>query len=471
MTARTFTFSVAAPGSYTSWYDPLSQQNWHAIPTANGTYRGATYSDVWSAPSGAVTSARGTYGNLVTDFFNSWTGACVDNTRGDLLMVANGGHTNGWANNAYGLRVRSDAPGWYRLNEGTPATVCNTNINTVANPWQWDDGTAWVDSSTWQTYHQWPDGRSRAMHTGASPVFSGDKVWFLTQMATGMVGSPDGRKIVSFNRAYSGLPSGPGSAPQAYTQDAGPWAVHGNVSWLTALSNGYIQYALDPVTGQAFSTDYFDERGWVSKSVRVTLGTSTSVETWPVAISMRRNMGVAIASDYATTGQDRWRFAVSFSGGPSIAAGSRSLYIWDMKAATPTPTAVTCSDTSWMSFTGYSAFYHPPSRSIIFTEPYWAQSSTATYWGASVAAAYVGKVIKVRVPTNADGSYNSGGTWQVSSWTPTGNPATGMTTGRDDYKAFTKCNLMQMGGTKWALVAALNYAGSAYIMPLPEGDF
>jgi hypothetical protein len=28
-----------------------------------------------------------------------------------------------------------------------------------------------------------------------------------------------------------------------------------------------------------------------------------------------------------------------------------------------------------------------------------------------------------------------------------------------------------MGGTKWALVAALNHNASAYIMPLPEGDF
>jgi hypothetical protein len=181
-------------------------------------------------------------------------------------------------------------------------------------------------------------------------------------------------------------------------------------------------------------------------------------------------MGLTIASDYETTGQDRWRYAVSFSGGPNVAAGSRSLYIWDLKAATPTPVAVTCSDTSWMSFTGYCAYYHPPSRSIIFTEPYWAQTSNATSFGASVAPAYVGKIIKVRVPTNPDGSY-AGGTWQVSSWTPTGNPATGLATGRDDWKAFTRCNLMQMGGTKWALVAALNHNASAYIMPLPEGDF
>ena len=475
MTTRQFMFTVSAPGSYTSWYNALSERNWSAIPTTSGTYRGATFSEVWNGPSGSV----GSYGNTASQAFTSWSGACVDTARGDLLMVASGGHTDGWSNAAYALRVRSDQPGWYRLSEGTPASVCNININTASNPWQWDGGTGYVDSSSWTTYHQWPDGRSRAMHTGSSPVFSGDKVWFISQQATNMVGSPDGRKLVSWNRSHvntsggQSLPSGPGSAPQPYEQNAGPWTVHGNIGgeFWGSSSGAYLQWAVDPVTGKIFGSNYIDERGWTTKTVRITLGTPPTVETWAATEPARRNMGLAIASDYETTGQDRWRFAVSFSGGPSVAAGSRSLYIWDMKATTPTPTAVTCSDNSWMSFTGYSAFYHPPSRSIIFTEPYWAQSSTATYWGASVAPAYVGKIIKVRVPTNADGSYNSGGTWQVSSWTPTGNPASGLTTGAYYYTAFTKCNLMQMGGTKWALVAALNYAGSAYIMPLPEGDF
>lgn len=467
MTARTFTVPVVASTGLPTWYSGLSPLNWNVLPTTTGTNRGATADVVW--PAGlSVTSVYG-HTALPADPFTSWSGACVDQTRGDLLLVANGGHaSNGWANHALALRVRAEVPGWYRLNDPTPATVASQGLENLP---------AWPDNNY---YGSWPDGRSRAMHCGSMPVFQGGKVWFLNQAAINFSGG-DARMIVNFNRSHVNtingqqMPSGPGDAPQTYEQNAGPWTSTGVLtSWLGYYSNGYIQFAIDPVTGAAFSTDTFDERLQSTLSLRVTLGTTPVIQTSPISVNMRRNMGIAIASDYETTGQDRWRYAVSFSGG---ASGPRQLYIWDMKvsATCPTPVAVNCSDTSWMSFTHYSAFYHPPSRSILFAEPYWAQSTLPIYTGDAVAAAYVNKIVKVRVPTNADGSYNASGTWQVSAISPSGNPAAGMlfptSSSQDGLKAYTRCNIVQMNGTSWAMVAALRNDGSAYIMPLPTGDF
>ena len=169
-----------------------------------------------------------------------WTGACIDPVRGDLLMVANGGHGDGASNAAYGFRYMADTPGWYCLSAQTP-------IGSIdATP---ADG----------TIQQYADGRMRAVHGWNRVTFANGKVWYTAQDSTS---SNDGFSwgVWSFDPATSGIPAGPGGTPLPWANGAkittagevrGPWKYWGSLD--TGTSDGGGPACYDSTSGMIWT--------------------------------------------------------------------------------------------------------------------------------------------------------------------------------------------------------------------------
>ena len=106
--------SCGAPGSAPSWFVGLPEKTWTRLAIEE-TINAA------SAGQAAASLAH----NDVRYVTKAYTGAVVDQSRGEYLMAANGGHANYDGNEVYAIQIKSDNPRWYRLTERSPASVVN----------------------------------------------------------------------------------------------------------------------------------------------------------------------------------------------------------------------------------------------------------------------------------------------------------------------------------------------------------
>lgn len=175
--------SAKCPGEAPSWFESMKVGTW-ATPVGNTIQAVAPN----PAPPGSQSA-----------ICTAWTGGCVDQDRGELILAANGGHTDYAGNEVYACQFRREDPAWVRLTE--PSTAMDDNDVT--------NGPA-----------MYPDGNPRAVHGWSHCMWAKGKVWYLAM--TGMW--KNGRQstaVWSFDRASLGDGLFPVSAAEA------PWNYHG----------------------------------------------------------------------------------------------------------------------------------------------------------------------------------------------------------------------------------------------------
>ena len=219
------------PGSAPQWFLDMKDSTW-ATPVKN------TLDSV---------KPSGDFGNHAA-ICTAWTGGCADQSRGELILAANGGHGDYSGNEVYACAMRASSPVWARL----------TNPSV-------DSGGA----EGKQTAASYGDGKPRTVHGWNRCVFGNGRVWY-----AGMDGMyPSGNwstAVYSFNRSsltwtYHGL--GISSINQSsFSWQGGPAAYDrvGNKVWSIAqYATGQGGISVDASTGARTEYDWYfpDNRG------------------------------------------------------------------------------------------------------------------------------------------------------------------------------------------------------------------
>ena len=199
-----------------AWFNSMSDKTW-ATPVSN------TLDSV---------KPSANYGNH-TAVCNAWTGGCVDQDRGELILAANGGHGDYAGNEVYACSLRSASPAWSRITNVTTANGGDDSMRSAMN---------------------YSDGLPRARHGYNRCVWGNGRVWY-----AGVDGVADSGywslACYSFNRSslawtYHGIPSN--NTTGSYSWEGGPAAYDkvGNKVWSAAqfgLQDG--GYSVDATTG------------------------------------------------------------------------------------------------------------------------------------------------------------------------------------------------------------------------------
>jgi hypothetical protein len=190
----TSTCVAESTGEAPAWFTSQAVRSWKTV-AGNATVKDCLYSP--------FITTSGSYGN--SDFFDDYSGATVDQSRREMLMVANGGHADYLGNEGYALALWAESPYWYRLNDPTP-------VSSLYYP---------NTSGTSPVLNK--DGRSPSMHTYGLQVHANGKVWYTHQghVSSGAGGWVNG--LVAFNRNHPGLPTSNEQPPLAWANNAGPW--------------------------------------------------------------------------------------------------------------------------------------------------------------------------------------------------------------------------------------------------------
>src|SRR5262249_14273351 len=110
-------------GSAPAWFVNAVDGQWTTVAGAsNQTIKSVL-------PNPVPTNAGSHPGNIVA----AWTGAGVDQNRGEYMLVANGGHADYPGNEGYALALRSETPAWRRLTDPSPQAqlVFNDTLSAV----------------------------------------------------------------------------------------------------------------------------------------------------------------------------------------------------------------------------------------------------------------------------------------------------------------------------------------------------
>jgi hypothetical protein len=178
----------------------------------------------------------------------AWTGGTADQSRGEFILAANGGHGDYSGNEVYACALRAASPAWVRLTNPSVASGGDSSHNGAAS---------------------YGDGKPRTVHGWNRCVFGNGRVWY-----AGMDGFfPSGdwsTAVYSFTRsslawAYHG--QGIKSINQSsFSWQGGPAAYDrvGNRVWsLAQYATGQGGFSVDASTGAATEYDWYfpDNRG------------------------------------------------------------------------------------------------------------------------------------------------------------------------------------------------------------------
>jgi hypothetical protein len=128
------------------------------------------------------------------------TGACVNDTGGELILPCNGGHDDYYGNEIYAIAMRDENPTWQRIWGPTP------NAQLVTSDINYNALTANLD------------GSPRTIHGWNSPLFAAGRIW----ISQNGVANPSGRwSTNTFSISRSDI---------AVLGDAATWVDHG-LAW------------------------------------------------------------------------------------------------------------------------------------------------------------------------------------------------------------------------------------------------
>jgi hypothetical protein len=386
-------FAAALMAAAPSWFVNMADNTWKAV--AGGA--GQTLDAVKPVSPG---------GNGQNGIIGAWSGGCVDQTRGELILAANGGHSDYYGNEVYACAVRSETPSWERLTDPTPASLLGSGYG-AANL----------------------DGLPRSMHTYNGACFVGGKVWYASTSDASPLAASSGQ-MWSFDRDKAGN----GPFPVAYS------SVVSNNLWVNRGNSG----AGGLIEGNGAVWDRNHNKIW-------SFGNSTpplySVNLSTLAVTNYNRSasaqwgGTAGAMAYGLTGATTDLLAVfnhDYSGS--------SPYVWLIDLNNPTGGLVQKTLSTTMRV-GSGCVYHQASRSFYIYEK-----------------ANGANIFRVQIPANplTDSWANA---W--STVTPAaGNTVTPQnSTGAGTYSKF---NIIEdMGNGQSALVVILGTTLPIYVYKLP----
>jgi hypothetical protein len=359
-----------------------------------------------------------------------WTGASVDNVRGDLLLVANGGHGDGASNAAYGFRYMANTPGWYCLSEQTP-------IGSI-------DATP-ADA----TIQQYADGRMRAVHGWNRAVFANGKHWYTAQDSTSNADA-FAWGLWSYDTTTAGIPSGPGGSPLPWQNGAkivaagetrGPWKYWGQMDSNTTGGGG--PACFDPWSDRIWT---FHANSGMSFFFSVDPATGTFVKYTPSAPNWTMKsrwvvptpVGLVTNSGVATEPASRDTVSVLNRTTRVWTSQATNRVQWDVNGIFGTTEGYPCE--------GWGAVYHPEANAIYAYD--------VQQLGASVR--------KLNLST-----------WQWSTYTPSGTtPVRSAGTAAVSHGSYSKFNIVKVGSPggvdRYALLNVC-HTTKVYAMKLPAG--
>lgn len=401
------TSCVAPPaGAAPAWFIEMQEGTWTAV--AGGS--GQRISDVLPSP----VPYTGLSGENPTSITKAWTGGSVDQTRGEYILCANGGHADYPGNEAYGLSLRDATPAWRRLSDPTP------NGQMPQPPSSEGNGL-------------YNDGRPRAMHN-TFQCFGDGRVWMPSMNSVTSPGGGFVNRVISYNR--DGL--GAASSPLAWTgSNLGPWSDYG------ALSGVNPNLAL-------FGTAVFDRIA--HRAYGLGGNSANSTHWWYI-----NTQGASIGKGQVyTSGQSYGNF-----GGWAVCAHDlRIIVAGDMLRQTVC--VLSLNSNTWSQV------------SNITGSGYYGSNPTGGAGGVYVQANHTigvadpmhgtGNAIhRLQIPVSG-GTYNPSGQWTWTTLRPSGLAPSGSGAG-----TYTKWNIVEdMGNGQSAIVVCTEIDNPTYVYKLPK---
>jgi hypothetical protein len=445
-------YIVAMPGPAPQWFLDLPEKRW--TPIAGGaSYSGAAYqkglrlSDRYPSPTPG-NSLAGVSTNYVKNdalaITSDWTGFVVDQTRGELISLASGGHYGYQGNECYALNLRATTPAWERVLDPTPDRHPQTNAILLNI-----DITSGTDQSAYYnlaSYVQNGDGRCRATHTYNAQAFLNGKVWWTPAAAY------NGH---CFAFDYNVVRADP--AKKAWSAAYNPWSALGRIPIYRTSS--------DQITGNALAADTTRNRiiGWsryayyvwtvdavtgaiAYASPAMPVGLPQGLECWGVYVP---DADIAVFGVVYQDANVRTRRLLCVDCADPLNAASWFLVdpvgglSWPQVTSDDYVAPTAPGDYNRMA---YGAVYHQPSRSILVYD-----------------AVLGGTVHKLKIPATP-----RSGTWTWSAVAHNGAaPSIPLVTNG----VFSKFNIVNdMGNGQACLVVCTQEAGPSYVYKLPVGE-
>jgi hypothetical protein len=362
---------------------------------------------------------------------SAWCGASTDQRRGEVMLVAGGGHADYPGNEGYALALRDSRPGWRRISEPTPQARL-TQL-TVTNGVM--------------TYS---DGRPRADHNSGWPVWGDGRIWFGAQSAATSGNGDAGSGAYSYNRDALGT----ALTPMPHTDNGGainPWQIHGQVPGMElAQSNGAYTFGsacFDRYTHQywafaGFGWDRTTPFYWRVKTIGPTLGARQAFQA---------NNG----NPFFNCG---WAVSLYDLGGYILLCdvANQRMILFDprLEGQLSAFTVVSNISGTFRLNTKCSAHYIARNNTIAVIDP----------------SAYGREINRIAVPTtvtNGRKVLNPSGTWAGSILSPSG-PS--FTLPADAGKTYTRIQLVEdMGDGRSALVYVPRIDAPTYVYKIPAG--
>lgn len=447
MTTTTFTLSVqAANTGIPSWLG--EEKQWVAVASASNQ----TVLNALSNPAQLSLSTSSLPGK-------SYNGACVDQSRGEYLWPANGGHNDYRGNEVFAICLRDENPSWYRLNDRSPQAMVDPPVTTSSSTVSTANRKDAQGHNPSGYTAMFQDGRMRAQHGWHGFVFANNRVWFPHQSSPSGIGYSTPHAW-SFDRSHPDLANAPGQPPLAWSNDVGPW------KWLGTSDAGA---KLDQSKSKSFDTappaayDPISRKIWYChEKTALRLWASLDTTTEAIQSSVENVFASGIRSTWgvvANDPSDAWRYFIVNS------SDTQQLAVLDLKASNPYVAAAWsvvslsggAADILNAVRSGVGAVYHKPSKSILIYDPSDMRD---------------GGIVKIRIP-----DAGTLGTWAVTKVDMVGttNPSTGVSTGGGSaggQYAWSKFNIVEdMGdGVTSALVVCMDPSLPTYVYRLPTTE-
>jgi hypothetical protein len=403
------------PGPAPAWFLGMADGTWTTVA-------GATGSRIQDClPNPVPTNPAGQVSGSPAGITAAWTGGAVDQTRGEYILCANGGHADYSGNEAYAIALRDAAPAWRRLSDPTP----NAQIT-------FDDNTGSQGAVN-------ADGRCRAMHS-TFECYADGQVWFGLQNAYASPAGGLSKSIWAYNRDSLGA----ATTPLPWTaSNLGPWAYCGPVP--TSYDGSVLK----------FGVAVFDR---INHNIWALAGASANYSVYWSIPTQGSNIGKATA--YAAN----QKFG-SWGGWAAVAYDLRILVACDLQL-----NAITVLD---LNNPGSSSAWSVVSN--VSGSGYFESGSGGVYIHANNAIACGnpvndGAAIAVlQIPTKVSGNqrvYDASGKW-VWRTIPAPSGFT-MSVAGGNSDAFSKWNIIEdMGNGQSAIVILTDITAPLYVYKVP----
>ena len=448
---------LAAP----EWVRAMTPGTWTAICGGAGygsSYQnGARILDVVPSPMPTCPAATPHYSGIV----DSWGGGTVDQQKGELLFVCNGGHADYPGNESYALAFRNGTPAWRRLTEPTPNSVMS------------------VINSGYPTEYYYPDGFPRSMHTSGFPTFGDYKVWFPFSNSVTDAAGNSVDQVSSFNRYDATLLSydnmgqvlpysvmttygatGPTSTP------IGPYNYYGTGN-VTNLGNN-----------APFGYGIFDR--WAHRVYGFSNYSTSALAIWSFpTIGASAGVSSGLYTGGATPPRPAWICSVYdlrlivFGANGGYDNGTVWVYDIASEIANGGPNKGTLTQVTNITGTGWYGATVGSSGMCDSGAAYVARNRSIAVGSPRDIA---GTIYKLAIPTTTDSYgrtvYNPSGQWVWTNFTPSGastNPANWIEGGLANDGTFSKWNIIEnMGDGNSGIVFCGRVEGPTYVYKIPS---